>query len=668
MGNYGTNYGTIFRGRRATREVRVGEARIGGDNPVSVQSMTNTATADTEATVGQILCIAGAGAGIVRLTVRSIKEAENLSVIKSELRNRGCYIPLVADVHFNPAIAEVAAAIVEKVRINPGNYGIASARATGNLSDKGSGIELEKARSAFSRLVDICRTHNTALRIGVNHGSLSPRIISRYGNTPEGMARSAMEFLEFCREENFHEVVVSLKSSNTLIMVAANRLIVDYMESEGMDYPLHLGVTEAGEGEDGRIRSVAGIGTLLGSGIGDTIRVSLTEDPEKEIPVARKLIEHIGKQQGIVHQMEDLPSRGEEGPAGPATPAGLSNNTGTRDTGSSGPPSLLRRRASRPVYNIGGENIPVVLSSCERPEADYRFHGPAAPVSASITPPSRLTLPVSVPGGYPLAGADDFLAGDFNTGDIVFLEAPVSRLAGRLLDKAAANNRTVIVAVSETANPVEETIRFAERLEMAKALNPVILKKKYASVTSGDFRIMAAADFSPLFIDRMIDGLWLECSAPNICREDVLGGNEAGSAVSGTGSEGNLTAEISAAELSGFAVSTAFSILQSTRARITKTEFISCPSCGRTMFNIQKTLAEVKSRTSHLKGLKIAVMGCIVNGPGEMADADYGIVGSGRAKVTLYRKQSPLLRNVPEERAVDELISLVRQSGDWQEE
>lgn len=625
------NYLTIFKGRRPTREVRVGDARIGGGSPVSVQSMTNTPTTDTEATVRQIIRIAGSGADIVRLTVRSIKEAENLSKIKSELRHRGCFIPLVADVHFNPAIAEVAAAIVEKVRINPGNYGIASGQAAGDFSDEDYSIELGKARTAFSRLVDICRKHNTALRIGVNHGSLSPRIINRYGNTPEGMAWSAMEFLQFCQEEDFHNVVVSLKSSNTMVMVSANRLMVEHMKREEMDYPLHLGVTEAGEGEDGRIRSVAGIGTLLASGIGDTIRVSLTEDPEREIPVARKLIEHIGS----ITQ-----------------------------------PSLIRRRLSVPVFNIGGDNVPVVLSYCERSSADYRFPGPAEPASGSNDPVTSsgdessdratsvesagsvsatsatgssartflLRRRTSVPGGYPLTDADEFLAGDFNMTDIVFVQATVSGLAGRLLDKVAANSRAVIIAVSETASPVEEAISLAERLEMAKAPNPVILKKHYASVTSGDFQIMAAADFSPLFIDRLIDGLWLEYSA-----ED-------------------------AKNLSSFAVSTAFSILQSTRARITKTEFISCPSCGRTMFDIQKTLAEVKVRTSHLKGLKIAVMGCIVNGPGEMADADFGIVGSGRAKVTLYKKHSPLLRNVPEEKAVDELIRIIREGGYWRNE
>ena len=656
------NYLTIFKGRRPTREVRVGDACIGGGSPVSVQSMTNTPTTDTEATVSQIIRIAGAGADIVRLTVRSIKEAENLSKIKSELRHHGCFIPLVADVHFNPAIAEVAAAIVEKVRINPGNYGIASGQAAGDFSDEDHSIELGKARTAFSRLIDVCRKHNTALRIGVNHGSLSPRIINRYGNTPEGMASSAMEFLQFCREEGFHNVVVSLKSSNTLLMVSANRLMVEYMKREEMDYPLHLGVTEAGEGEDGRIRSVAGIGTLLASGIGDTIRVSLTEDPEREIPVARKLIEHIGNTSPA--------TAAKSADSGPATyPAG-SSGLAAPASGSITQPSLIRRRLSVPVCDIGGDNVPVVLSSCERSAADYRFSAQPSPASGSNDPvtssgdessdratsveragsvsatsetgSSARTLlsrrRASVPGGYPLTGADAFLAGDFNMKDIVFVQAPVSGFAGRLLDEVAGISRAVIIAVSETASPVEEAISLAERLEMAKAPNPVILKKHYASVTSGDFQIIAAADFSALFIDRLIDGLWLEYSA------GVL------------------------ADSSDLAVSTAFSILQSTRARITKTEFISCPSCGRTMFDIQKTLAEVKVRTSHLKGLKIAVMGCIVNGPGEMADADFGIVGSGRSKVTLYKKQSPLLRNVPEEKAVDELIRIIRESGDWQQE
>ncbi len=594
----------------------VGDVGIGGGNPVRVQSMTNTPTLDTQATVDQIIRIADAGAEIVRMTVRSIKEAGNLAVIREALHVKGCFIPLVADVHFNPAIAETAAAIVEKVRINPGNYGIAGGPACASFSEEDYSRELEKARAAFSRLVAICREHGTALRIGVNHGSLSPRIINRYGNTPEGMAHSAMEFLKFCAEEEFHNVVVSLKSSNILIMIKANRLIAEYMEKEGMDYPLHLGVTEAGEGEDGRIRSVAGIGTLLAVGIGDTIRISLTEDPEKEIPVARKLLKYL------------------EGRGGASDP---------------------QPRISRPVRNIGGEQVPVVImtlrTGSRKPLAGFTEGGTVR--SENDTPggvrhspdhhagkrnsggqePDYLFMPESSTAeSYPVAAASDYMKGLAPKAPMVFVEFSGPEDFSLLPNKIASDPGAVIVAASCTTDPVSEIAALAVRLEKHSCSNPLVLKKRYDTADAELFQVQAAADFAPLLADRVIDGIWIE----------------------------NEQAE------SSLVLSVAFSILQSTRARITKTDFISCPSCGRTMFDIQKATAGVKERLAHLRGLKIAVMGCIVNGPGEMADADYGYVGSGRGKVTLYKKQVPVKRNIPEERALDELIKLIRESGDWQ--
>ncbi len=666
--------------RRITGEVMAGHVGIGGNNPVRVQSMTSTPTSDTVATVEQIMRIAGAGAEIARMTVQSIREAGNLANIKSELRKRECFIPLVADVHFNPAIAEKAAAIVEKVRINPGNYGIARSKDAVVLSDKAYRQELSEARDAFLRLLDICRDHGTALRIGVNHGSLSPRIINRYGNTPEGMVISAMEFLRFCDREGFRNVVVSIKSSNTRVMVQANRLMVDYMDREGMDYPLHLGVTEAGEGEDGRIRSVAGIGTLLAEGIGDTIRVSLTEEPEKEVPVAAKLLVYAGR---CWNEKSDKGYAGNTGNAEYGHDGGHQSFVrpgGGRLSGVSG-----GQRQSFPVMNIGGNQVPVVIGEIDAENgvgdndrgirsadvssghltdiqqtsvADYLFvqnrahsahrtcsshpepdmmSGQNTGVSEKIT--GRI-IEASLwqkhcsktEGCFPLAGSREYLTGFDPRSPLFFLGATVNDLTDELLKKAATDKRLVFVALSRSACPSREMRNFAAELDKNGCTNPVIFKKDYSTGNIGDFQIEAAAGFAPLFIDGIGDGIWIVNRAP------------------GT---------------SGSSVPTAFNILQSARARITRTEFISCPSCGRTMFNIRKATAAVKKRISHLRGLKIAVMGCIVNGPGEMADADYGYVGSGRGKVSLYKKQSLVMRNVPEDKAIEELIGLIREGGDW---
>ncbi len=603
-----------------------------------VQSMTSTPTSDTGATVDQIVRIASAGAEIVRMTVQNIREAENLTNIKSALNKAGCFIPLVADVHFNPLIAETAASIVEKVRINPGNYGISPRRSPADLPDEVYGQELTKAKTAFSRLLAICREHGTALRIGVNHGSLSPRIINRYGNTPEGMVNSALEFLRFCIEEDFHNVVVSLKSSNILIMVEANRMMADHMYNEAMEYPIHLGVTEAGEGEDGRIRSAAGIGTLLFEGIGETIRVSLTEDPEKEIPVAKKLLDHVEE----LKKENTITSIGED-----VDKTALQDHQDNTEAGKE--PAWVAgdfykepfsRRISIKTGNIGGEQSPVVLETL----TDGQGVSPAGggvPVADYVFDGGRLVMNLpagenqSDPDSYPLLSVREYLAGSATGQSLVFLRASLSDLSGKLIEKAASDKRLVFVAVSQTSCPPREMKSFVAMLDKKKCTSPVIFKKEYDKKDIEDYQISAAADFAPLFIDKIGDGLWITSKAEKTER---------------------------------ISVSTAFSILQSSRIRTTKTEFISCPSCGRTMFNIQEATAAVKRETSHLRGLKIAVMGCIVNGPGEMADADYGYVGSGKGKVSLYKKQTLVKRNVPEEDAVNELIGLIKEGGDWRVE
>lgn len=607
-------------GRRITNEVIVGNTAIGGNNPVRLQSMTSTSTLDTGATVSQILRIASAGADIVRMTVQSKREAENLKNIKNELRSVKCYIPLVADVHFNPAIAETAAAIVDKVRINPGNYGISPIAKTGVFTESQYDDELNKAKEKFLSLIEICRKNRTALRIGVNHGSLSPRIISRYGNTPEGMVHSAMEFLRFCVEQDFNNVVVSLKSSNTLVMVRANRMISEYMLKEGMPYPLHLGVTEAGEGEDGRIRSASGIGTLLSEGIGDTIRISLTEDPEREIPVAQMLLRHIAKH---LEAKKSLYQDGSKIMQNEHTGKESNNYSSISPGITSGSKSRSPGRRSFSVGNIGGDHVPVVIGNSIQAndgEADYTSESAADLVQGT--------------DNFVTVTAGEYLRRTTERLPVVFIKITAGEISDELLSRAAKDKNLVFIALSQTGCPPLELRNFIMKLENNGCSNPVIFCKEYNTEDDSYFQIAAATDFAPLFIDGLGDGLWLSNKIP------------------GT---------------NPLCVSTAFSILQSTRARISKTEFISCPSCGRTMFNIQDATAAVKNRLSHLRGLKIAVMGCIVNGPGEMADADYGYVGSGQGRVTLYKKQDVVRRNIPEDKAIDELISLIKESGDWKD-
>jgi (E)-4-hydroxy-3-methylbut-2-enyl-diphosphate synthase len=629
-----------------TSEVMVGTVGIGGDNPVRIQSMTNTPTMDTIATSDQILRIARAGADIVRVTVQNLKEAENLGNIKNRLIQQQCLIPVVADVHFNPAIAEISATLVDKVRINPGNYGVRQKPGTGVLTDEEYAAEVLLAEDRFGRLIEICRKNNTALRIGVNHGSLSSRILNRFGNTPDGMVESAMEFLRFCVKEDFHQVVISLKSSNTVIMREANIRMVDYMARENMAYPLHLGVTEAGEGDDGRIRSAVGIGSLLAQGIGSTIRVSLTEDPENEIPVARRLVIYSQKLRSE-HNLDvdsireiDIPNASSEKKFDNTAPNPENSKIYDISEPSSGKVNI--------VGNIGGDQVPVVITTKNKlatapdesgPLPDYIFRKADNEITSALTDPDMAgnsdpqKLPLEYPPSYPIYTSEQYFEDTRGSDEMKFLIISADKLNDGLLERIKADRGLVIIADSVTGNPPAEFSLLIDTLRKAGCNHPVILRKEYSQLDEEELRISASVDFGTVLLNNEGSGIWIE----------------------------NRYSD------NHFISSLAFTILQACRRRTTRTEFISCPSCGRTMFNIQKATAIIKKRTSHLKGLKIAIMGCIVNGPGEMADADYGYVGSGKDTVTLYKKKMVVKRNIPEDKALDELIDLIRESGDWVE-
>ncbi len=543
--------------RRETSTTRVGDVEIGSGFPIRLQSMNNTSTMDTEASVAQAERIAAAGADIDRLTAQGVREAANMGEIRRRLRERGCRMPLVADIHFNPRAAEEAALHVEKVRINPGNF-VDPGRTFRKLeyTDEEYALELKRIEDRFVPFLDLCKANSTAIRIGVNHGSLSDRIMSRYGDTPSGMVESAMEFLRVAVRHGFNDIVISIKASNTVVMVETVRRLVRAMEAEGMKFPLHLGVTEAGDGEDGRVRSAVGIGTLLGEGIGDTIRVSLSEAPEAEVPVARELAEYLSAR-------ESAPSvDGEYAPGyDPVAPA-------KRPTEKTGP--------------VGGDSLPVVLGYDDVDEAILRRLGAAE---------LRRVL-------------DDSEA--------------ISGLAGR-----------VLVISSSHANPVADISSAIHKLWGAGLRNPVIASLDYGDTPADKTVIRASADFGALLLNGLLDGV-----------------------------------EIKSATMDGEATDRlALGILQASRRRVTKTEFVSCPGCGRTMFDLQETVARVKAATSMYPGLKIAVMGCIVNGPGEMADADYGYVGAGVGNVSLYRGKELVEKNLPSSEAVDRLIALMRADG-----
>lgn len=584
--------------RRPASEVKVGTVKLGSDYPVRVQSMANTDTNDIENSVAQCIRIVEAGADIVRFTTQGIREAESVKLIHNAIREKGYTTPLVADIHFNANAADVAARNVEKVRINPGNY-IGSIKIGDNsdYTDAEFAAEYEKIRARFIPFLNICKENNTAIRIGVNHGSLSERMMNRYGDTPRGMVESCMEFLNICREEDFHDVVISMKTSNTVMMVQTVRLLVDEMEKADLHYPLHLGVTEAGDGEDGRIKSAIGIGGLLLDGIGDTIRVSLSEEPEAEIPVARLLVSYIGEraEAAAIQAVESTKYSRYE----------------------------YIRRTTHAVGNIGGENVPVVFA-----DKDGGFS----------TIPDYLLVDnhvLSTNGDtYPVFEADYIQTLLSDNSAIKFLKLEYADLTPELI--GILNESTDIVVLLTTSHPngVGEQRAFFHTLLNEGCTVPVVLCRSYAETDLQHLQIKAATDLGVLFIDGFGDGIFLE-------------------------NKGNIGVEA--------VCSVAFGILQGSRVRITKTEYVSCPSCGRTMFNLQTVIARIKARTSHLKGLKIGIMGCIVNGPGEMADADYGYVGAGRGKVSLYKKKECVERNIPEDDAVDKLIELIKVNGDWYE-
>ncbi len=554
--------------RFKTREVSIGAIAMGGNNPIRIQSMTNTNTLDTQATVEQTIRLANAGCEYVRITAQGIKEAENLAVIKKKLHQQGCTIPLIADIHYNPKAAEVAARLVEKVRINPGNY-------TDRNSDKihfsdAEYLEAkERIRENIAPLISICKQYGTALRIGSNHGSLSGRIMDRYGDTPAGMVEAALEFVEICEDFGFYNLVLSMKSSNPNIMVLANRFLVQRMLETGSVYPLHLGVTEAGEGEDGRIKSAAGIGALLAEGIGDTIRVSLTEAPEAEIPVARKLA-------GMALGFQN------------ADPLNIRQSVASQVG--------YARRDTIQLEGIGGKTPPIVIG-----------------------PETRQTLV-----------ADFYEKTEFPF-RVLFLRA--EDMTDAFLNNLRNDTNAAIVMHTDNPRALTSLRAGCIQLYAAGIRLPVIIHKQCCESNADSFITEAAAEIAPLFQEGYGNGIWLQ--NPSVSSESII--------------------------------SASFGILQAAGARISRTEYISCPSCGRTQYNIEMAVKNIRMKTSHLKGLTIGIMGCIVNGPGEMAGADYGYVGAGKGLVTLFKGKDAVKKNIPEDQAVQELINLIKAHGDWKE-
>lgn len=621
--------------------VNIGDVPLGGDHPIRIQSMTTTDTMNTIATVEQSIRMIDAGCEYVRITAPSLKEAQNLEEIKKELKKRGYSTPLIADIHFTPNAAELAARIVEKVRVNPGNYADKKKFENIEYTDATYVEELDRIRTRFTPLVKICKEYGTAMRIGTNHGSLSDRILSRYGDTPLGMVESALEFLRICEDQNYYNIVLSMKASNPQVMVQAYRLLILKMQELNMNYPLHLGVTEAGEGEDGRIKSAVGIGTLLEDGIGDTVRVSLTEDPEFEIPVAKNLVERYSnrKNHPQIPEIIKLPYS----------------------------PYDFSKRVSTEVGNLGGANVPRVVADFSEKQkitpatlfaVGYNYSIPLDKWNLTDQACDYVfvgdnTIDFQIPGtlgliynastwntlkdktrSYPFFTLSEFNNAKTKSEVLNFVSVNINDLlpSSNLLMFESSN----CVLVFETSNAhgmAEQRRMFIDLLTQGVTL-PVIIKRNYSEISEEKFQLHASTDFGALFLDGFGDGVWISqknCTAPK-----------------------NVNA-------------TAFGILQATRTRISKTEYISCPSCGRTLFDLQETTAKIRSRTDHLKGVKIGIMGCIVNGPGEMADADYGYVGTGIDKITLYKGREVVERNVHSEKAVDALIELIKKHGDWVE-
>ena len=680
--------------RRQTIEVHIGDVPMGAHHPIRVQSMTTVDTMDTLGSVEQSIRMIEAGCEYVRITAPSMKEAQNLAEIKKELRKRGYNTPLVADIHFTPNAAELAARIVEKVRINPGNYADKKKFETIDYTDATYQAELERIREKFLPLVKICKEYGTAMRIGTNHGSLSDRILSRYGDTPLGMVESALEFLRICEAENFHNIVISMKSSNTQVMVEGYRLLVDKLQTYNMKpYPLHLGVTEAGEAEDGRIKSAVGIGTLLEDGLGDTVRVSLTEDPEFEIPVARALVDR-------------YTTRANHKPIKAITKKMIN-------------PYEYSRRKTTEVGNMGGTNVPRVIADFSNYDFSQATHGGKGALKAvghyyfELTDKWNMndqgadyiytgSKPVNfmLPNGlkeiidykawlsidnqthkYPLLTIEDFM--DFPSlrklpTDVYF------KISSLLITKefcffvnvnyksltdnfyAKIKNFKNAVFIIETAN--EHAMAALRRvffyLILNKVKNPVIIKRQYGTMTEDQFQLYAATDIGGLLVDGLGDGVMiLESTKPLTPEGETLADQQSNIEQQTSHIEQLSTNNYQLSTIN----STAFGILQAARTRMSKTEYISCPSCGRTLFDLQETTAMIRKRTDHLKGIKIGIMGCIVNGPGEMADADFGYVGVGKDKIALYKGKDVIKKAVPADKALDELIELIKEHGAWTE-
>jgi len=649
--------------RLQTREVKIGDLLLGNGNPIRIQTMTTTDTMDTAATVAQTIRCIQAGAELVRITAPSKKEAENLQNIKNELRRLGYNTPLVADIHFTPNAAEIAARIVEKVRVNPGNYVDKKKFDTLEYTDAEYAMEVDRIRERFTPLVRICKEYGTAMRIGTNHGSLSDRIMSRYGDSAIGMVESAMEFLRIARGEAYHQIILSMKSSNPLVMVQAYRLLVQKMDEEfGECYPLHLGVTEAGDGEDGRIKSAIGIGTLLEDGIGDTIRVSLTEDPEFEIPVCRDIVKRYTPnsrfkiQNSKIEPIVKLPYD----------------------------PFSYKRRDTRTIEHIGGHHVPVVIADFAEAKnithtdlnaigytydegtdkwnigdgaADYIYTGDkqidfALPGTLKAMCNSGIWAGIEDKSKYhPLFSQTEYLDNKETLQQLHFVKVDANSdwtLLQALISKVKTDVNTVLCIESSNEHAMASVRRLIAELLLQNLSCSVILKTYSAERSVDDQLIHFATDTGGLLLDGFGDGIWLSNDQKAIEQTRVSG-----------------RTYLEVKNNNQFLNNTAFSILQATRTRISKTEYISCPSCGRTLFDLQETTGKIRAATNHLKGVKIAIMGCIVNGPGEMADADFGYVGSGPGRITLYKGKEIMKRNVPSEIAVDELIELLKENEAW---
>jgi (E)-4-hydroxy-3-methylbut-2-enyl-diphosphate synthase len=637
--------------RFVTREVKIGDVPLGGTNPIRIQSMTTTDTMDTAATVAQSIRMIESGCDYVRITAPSLNEAKNLELIKKELRSKGFHTPLIADIHFTPNAAELAARIIEKVRVNPGNYADKKKFEVLEYDDITYQAELDRIRERFTPLVKICKEYGTAMRIGTNHGSLSDRILSRYGDTPHGMVESAMEFLRICEAENYYNIVLSMKASNPKVMVQAYRLLVNKMIENNMNYPLHLGVTEAGEGEDGRIKSAVGIGTLLEDGLGDTVRVSLTEDPEFEAPVAIALVNRYSI------RSKDVPNH-------------IDSNIEYIESNKNSyySPFEYNKRISKEVLNIGVSNVPRIISDLSnRSEINpaslfgigYNYavsldKWNLTDMASDFIYTGDKTIDFEIPGTlgvivnnevwqknnnltrhYPLFCASEIFTANSISEHLNFVAVEQSTLTEDFIQSIKKVKSVVLILDTFALHGMAEQRALIVKLMAFNCDLPVILKRNYKDIEPEALQLYASTDFGALLLDGFGDGTWLKA--------ENCGG---------------------LAHLN----STTFGILQATRTRISRTEYISCPSCGRTLFDLQETTAKIRKRTQHLKGVKIGIMGCIVNGPGEMADADYGYVGVGVGKITLYKGKEVVKKNIASEEAVDALIGLIKEHGDWVEE